>query len=185
MAPPAYNPNGINPGYSPSRGLEAYADERGQAFAFDSGSSEWRWTFQSALFELRPGLVPAMGLAGVVAPYPINHEAALGLNIYLNVCIYSVGGLVPPAAWPNLNCYYWEDGSTTTADRVFRITQEQNVTDTMQAGGTQTTEPTGASNLNFTPPVGMRFWRLNIRLSIPGVVGTRPATDFAARLSLH
>lgn len=186
MAHPPYNPGGIYPGESSKRGSEAYGEPRGQNWQFDAGTSLWQWVISTPVLNLRPGLMTALGNAGTVAAFPVNHDAALGLNCYLNVLLgCEKTGLIAPAGWPLIQCEYWEDGHTTSADQLYRLTQIIDITDTLIAGGTLTASPFGGSNLNFTPPAGLRFWRLNVRLSIPGIAGTQPATNWVAWLMLH
>lgn len=186
MAHPPYNPGGMYPGEASKRGVEVYGEPVGQNWQFDAVDSVWRWTVSTPVLNMRPGLMTALGNAGTVTAYPVNHDAALGLNCYLNVLFgCESANNVAPAAWPLISCDYWEDGHSTSADQLYRLTQVINVTDTLIAGGTLSVSPFGGSNLNFTPPAGLRFWRLNVRLSVPGVVDVRPSTAWVAWLMMH
>lgn len=187
MQHPSYNPAGYYPGPAVTRTLETYGEERGQRWVFNATDSLWQWMFSTPVFDLRPGITPALGNAGATAGRPVNHEGALGLNHYLNVLVTSPSGTTPPASWPFITCDYWEDGHSTSADRVDRLTFDTvAITDTLLAGGNIAGATlSGGSNLNFYPPPGLRFWRVHVRLNVPGVAGSPPATDFKIWAAAH
>lgn len=191
MAHPPYNPSGAYPGPVVARGLDAFSRKYGERWVWDAGASVYRWTVELPIFDLRPGLGTAYGNAGgKVNPTPINHEAALGLNIYLNVLFYAEPTFAAPATIPKLKVDSWEDGNPSTSDTMYRLSRVIDITDIFQAGGDTAGitpgEPQGGSLIAMTPCVtALRFWRPRIRLTIPGVVGVLPATKLGAWASLH
>lgn len=168
MMHPNNNPGGMLPAPVHARGVEAWSDFRHQQFLSDGTNQVWLW--QSVLFDLRPGMSDAYGF--IPAAQPINHEGALGLNIYLGL-IFGTRGTSPLAIQTNLQVEYWEDGHNTSAESLglTRLTQDIDITDTILAGGTRTTAPVGASPIAFTPcMLGLRFWQVSVRVTIEGVV---------------
>lgn len=167
MAQPPWDQSGRIPGNPPARLADAWSDQQGQQFKSDGTNQVWEYV--SPLFDLRPGQQSA-NLLGPVNAVPINHEAALGQAVYLTLLICSPGGASPPAIIPGMTCYYWEDGNPNSSQPIYRLTEDIEITDIMQAGSTRVTVPFGGSALSFTPSMpAMRFWRVGIRLTIPGV----------------
>lgn len=168
MRHPGTNPVGAIPAQPQSRGVEAWSQRQGQQFASDGINQVW--TYNTALFDLRPGLNTALGFASPAVP--INHEGALGLNIYLNMIIGTVTGVVPIASRGGLRAEYWEVGNNVNGDNLelMTLTQIIEISDTVLAGGTATVAPFGASPISFTPCVlGLRYWQVFLRLTIDGV----------------
>lgn len=168
MRHPISNPVGAIPAQAQPRGVEAWSQRQGQQFLSDGTNQVW--TYNTALFDLRPGLNTALGFASPAVP--INHEGAYGLNIYLSMLIGTVAGLVPIASRGGLRAEYWEVGNNVNADNLdlMTLTQTIEITDLVLAGGTSTTFPFGASPLSFTPCVlGLRYWQLFLRLTVEGV----------------
>lgn len=186
MAPPPWNPGGMLPTVPFTRTMEAWSDISSARWV-NNADTTWDWTWNTCLFDLRPGLKESDSTP--TPSQPINHEAALGLSVYLSVMIYCTAGVPPPASVPSLRGYTWEEGcvlgtSGSTLggqDRIYRFTPEDGneITDIILAGGTSTSPPYGASSLNFTPSFpGLRFWRLRLRLTVP-------FADTPPKLSLH
>lgn len=168
MAHPGTNPVGAIPAQAQPRGVEAWSQRQGQQFASDGTNQVWVWN--SALFDLRPGLNTAQGFGS--AAVPINHEGAFGLNIYLNILIGTTAGVTPIASAAGLRAHYWEVGNNVNSDNLelTTLTQEIEISDTVLAGGTSTTYPFGASPVSFTPcNLGLRYWQVFFRLTIEGV----------------
>lgn len=183
MEPPASRPGGILPAVLVARGMDAWFCNTKQAFRSDGTNQVW--TLACPVFDLRPGLQDATGKMQAVVP--INHEAALGLNVYLTWLIGSRAGQHPPALTIGLTAHYWEDGNNVDPATLYRLTQEIEITDTVLAGGTTIAAPStpgGASLLQISPcQVGLRFWRPCIRLTI---AGTTPITsDFFIQTGVH
>lgn len=172
MSRPAYNPGGLLPGITTQRGLERCSGVQGQQFRLvDDLRQEWFW--QSQVMDLRPSASQAAGIAPNAVP--VNHEGALGLGVYLSCLICSRGLFetpTPPATIPNMTVTAWESGNNTGSDVVYQLTPEQDITEQVQSGGTNTLPgmPFGASPLSFTPSnAGWWFWQVNIRFTIPTV----------------
>lgn len=165
MHPPAWNPGGLLPGPSVVSGPLAWATTESQNFRSDGTNQVW--TFQTPLFDCRPGLSAAYGI--VPAAVPIAHDGALGLNIYLTLIVGTRTG-APPALVAGMEAAYWEEGSALNALSLVSLTKVIDITAQLQAGGDQVAAPRGASPFSFTPCVpGCRLWKLNFRLTIPGV----------------
>lgn len=166
MRHPPNNPGGLLPGPTLPMGALAWSARDSQNFRSDGTNQVWTW--QSALFDLRPGLSEAYGI--IPAAVPINHEAALGQSVQLSVLVGSADGQTPPANIIGMTCLYAELGNNTTADQTWSLTRFTSITDLLQSGGTSLVEPFGASLLSFTPlSSGLRFWQVSVRLTIPGV----------------
>jgi hypothetical protein len=181
MQHPGTNPVGRLPAPAQPRGAEFWSGRQSQQFASDGTNQVWTW--QSALFDLRPGINTAMGWAS--AAVPINHEGALGLNIYLNILIGTVTGVRPIASTPGLRAEYWEVGNNVNADntQLMTLTQVIEISDQVLAGGTSTTFPFGASPVSFTPCViGLCYWQVFLRLTIEGVGAVTEPYFINARL---
>ena len=162
MAPPPWNPGGLLPGVVTPRGLERWNDKQTSMFALSGGNQVW--TYTTTVLDLRPGATQADGRG--VRAFGVNHEAALGAGIYLTMLI---SGVTPPAAIPGMTCTYVENGNNVGED-LRRLTQDAEITDLVQGGGTRLTAPIGASMLNFTPSQpGLRFWQVSVTFTIPGV----------------
>ena len=180
---PAQNPSGLLPG-TPSvpRGVEAWSDQQFHRFASDGTNQVWTW--QTPVFDLRPGLSSAYG--NIPEAVPINHEGALGMSVYLTLIVGEQTGTVPPASAIGWTAEYWEVGNAVQAQnpQLQMLTQIQDVTETLLEGGTTTVAPFGASPFSFTPCVpGLRFWQLNFRLTQAGVIGV--ALPYFIQSSLH
>ena len=160
------NPGGMLPASVVGRGLERWTGVQGQQFKDVAGANQV-WLWQSPLLDLRPGAAQATG--SPVDAVPVNHEAALGLGVYLNVLILSRNGANPPATIPGMIVTTWETGNNLTSAERFTLSPEQDITEQVQSGGTSTAKPYGASPLSFTPScTGWHFWQVNIRFTIPG-----------------
>lgn len=172
---PGDNPSGLYPGMPPVPfGALAWTDYQTQRFRSNGTNQVWTW--ESPVFDLRPGM--SVGYGQIPAAIAINHEGAYGQGVYLNLVVgESVGG-VPPATRSNMTAFYWSDGNTITVTdqaSLQNLTQVIEVTDQLQAGGTNTAVtnpngPFGASVFSFSPPVsGLRFWKLTFQLIVDGV----------------
>ncbi len=167
MAPGLAYPGGVIPAPAHARGVEAWSDRKGQSFRSDGTNQVW--VFETPVFDLRPGVSDAYG--NIAAATPINHEGAYGLNIYLCLLV-STDGALPPARVTDIRAEYWEDGNNLNGSdaTLRRLTQDIDVTEQLIAGGTTIVAPVGASPIILTPCVyGLRFWKVSLRLTIPGV----------------
>lgn len=160
------NPGGMLPGVVVGRGLERWTGVQGQQFKNVLDLNQvWHW--ESPLLDLRPGAAQAEGAPQNAVP--VNHEAALGLGVYLGVLIFSRGGTQPPSRIPYMTGVWWEQGNNLTSGEVYQLNQAQDCTEQIQSGGDSLVRPFGASVLSFTPSVtGWRFWQIVIELTIPG-----------------
>lgn len=182
MKAPPWNPNGLLPGPVVQRGAEAWSTRDAQNFSSDGTTFTWLW--QTPVFALRPGVDAAYG--NIPSAVPINHEAALGLSIYLTVMLGTATGVRAPAAYPvpGMRVSYWEDGNNGSSAEMFRLTQEIEITDLVLSGGTRTTTPFGASLLGFTPcQPGLRYWQLSVQ--VERLVAGAQDTDWFIQGSLH
>ena len=171
MAHPASNRAGLNPSAAPPYGPLAWSTVDGQQFRSNGTNQVWRW--ESALFDLRPGVSAAYGM--IAQAVPVNHEAALGQSIQLSVLISSRNGQTPPANIIGMTASYAELGNNLTTETTLSLCRFTSITDLVQAGGTSLVTPFGASVLSFTPlSAGLRFWKVVILLTIPG---TTPITN--------
>lgn len=172
---PGDNPSGLMPGMPPiPLGALAWSDFQGQAFR--SNGTDQVWTWNSPVFDLRPGM--SNGYGAIPAAIPINHEGAYGQGIYLNLVVGESSGTVPIATRANTKAFYWSDGNVVTVTdptSLYNLTQVIEVTDQLQAGGINTTSttpagpPFGASVFSLSPPVaGLRFWQVHFRLEVEG-----------------
>lgn len=168
---PAYNRGGTLPGPNIGNAQpSAWSRRDNQLFRSDGTNQVWTW--ESPIFDLRPGLAASYGY--IPSAVPINHEPALGQSIYLVLIVgdTKVSGAVPIAGVPGIKAEYWEDGNNLTSqnNELMRLTQVLDVTETLLAGGISTATPTGASAFQFTPCItAMRYWKLSFRLTIEGV----------------
>lgn len=180
MQPPPYAPGGTFPSAAFTLPLTPWTGRQSQQFVSDGTNQVWTW--ESPVFDLRPGATAATG-RGMEA-VPINHEAALGQSVYLAVILGTDGGTVPPALTVFSSVVAFEDGHVAQPqqNQLVRLTQDVDITEQVYAGGTRTTSPVGASPLTFTPCiVGLQFWRLSIRLTIAGTTAiTEPYFIMAA-----
>jgi hypothetical protein len=162
------NPGGMLPGQVVGRGLERWTGVQGQQFKNVADENQV-WLWQSPLLDLRPGAAQATG--SPVDAVPVNHEAALGLGVYLNVLIASRNGANAPAAIPFMTVTAWEQGNNLSSADTYMLSQKQDITEQVQSGGTNGFKPYGASPLSFTPScTGWHFWQVCIEFTIPGAV---------------
>lgn len=179
---PLQNVGGLLPG--PANTTAPLAWSKLDFANFASDGTNQVWTFDTPIFDLRPGVSQAYGQ--IPAATPINHEGALGQAVYLVAIVGESSGTTPPASTTGIICEYFEDGSGVQAQNglMNRLTQDIDITETLLAGGISTVVPFGASPLSFTPCVSaLRFWRLTIRLTIGGVA---PITlPYYIQASLH
>lgn len=182
MAPPPWNRGGIDPGQLTPRGMDNWSTRVDQSWVLDG--TTWRWTIQAPVFDTRPGLTPANGMPN--AGTPINHEAAIGLNIFFLVAIFSKSGLNPPAVQPGIRCRYWEDGNPVAATPMIRFTRQIDITSVLLSGGN--TAGTNSGSLIQIEPVqpSLRFWQPTVQIFIEdsGALSP-PATDFVAIAAIH
>lgn len=179
---PQTNPGGLIPGPALPRGPEAWSDHQGQRFQSDGANQVWLW--ESPVFDCRPALSASYGIIG--AAVPINNEGALGRSIYLTVIVGEASGTTAPATTPGIICEYFEDGSCVQAEnaQLQRLTQDIDITETLLAGGISAVQPFGASPMSFVPVVvGLRFWKLSVRITIPGVAAI--TLPYFLEASLH
>ena len=179
---PPWNPGGLLPGVAVTRGVEAWSNLSFQAFVSDGTNQVWTW--ESPVFDLRPGMSAAYG--HIPAAVPINHEAALGQSVYLVLIVGENTGTFAPADTVGIQADYWEDGNALQAanPELLRLTQVIPCTETLLAGGTSAVFPFGASPISFTPVVPcLRFWKLSFRLTIAGVAAITP--PYFIQASLH
>jgi hypothetical protein len=178
--PPGTYPAGLEP-----RGMESWSAVQSQQWRSDGTNRVWFW--ETCVFDLRTGLALATGQQQ--AATPINHEAAIGLNFYLNVMISSRSGLIPPSRVPEMRVEYWERGHPTSSQFVQDVSRVIDITDTMLAGSDTVAAaplPSGASNLSFTPCQPMlRFWQLCLRFTLPGTTPLPTANDLILHAMMH
>lgn len=187
LQPPAWNPGGLNPAVMVARGMEAWTGRQAQQFAAD-GLGNQVWTWWTPLFNLRPGLDTALGIQSPATP--INHEGALGLNVFLNVMFASASGLMtPPALLADITVTLSEYGNPSDATDVRQLTPERDVTDDFLAGGTNigpvgVPPYPGASVLNVTPSQAhLRYWQVRFTLTIVSAVAI--TNDICVQATLH
>jgi len=167
--------------------MEAWTGQQGQQFKADGlGNQVWQWW--TPLFNLRPGLDAAMGVASPATP--INHEGALGLNIYLNAMFASkAGAMTPPALISDITVTVSEYGNPSDAYDPRQLTPERDVTDDFLAGGTNTGTPgvppyPGASLICVTPcQPSLRYWAVRFTLSIVSAIAIN--NDMYVQATLH
>lgn len=182
LAQPPWNPGGVLPGPAVTRGLDAWAQEYSRDFLSDGTNMVWTW--ESPVFDLRPGLATSYGQYPHAVP--INHEAALGQSVYLVLIVSERTGTAPPAAAVGLHADYFEDGNGIRANngQLLRLTQTIPVDDTLLAGGISLVAPFGASAFSFTPCVNaLRFWKLTFRLTFEGLGAI--TLPYTIQASLH
>lgn len=178
MAPPPWNPGGLNPSVAVQRGVESWTQRVSQSFVTVGGNQIW--TYETPIFSCRPAVPAASGITS--AGIPLNHEAALGQSYYLLVLVGSQGG-VPPASLVGLRMYYTQYGNNITSDELYQLSQEQDCTDTMLAGGETTTGRLGASLIAINPvQPSLLFWQVGIRFTMVGLTNTGP---LFLQLSVH
>lgn len=175
LNPPPWNRGGTLPGPNVVQQPVAWARRDNQMFASDGTNQVWTW--ESVIFDLRPGLAASYG--SIPSAVAINHEAALGQSIYLCLIVGddTTTGAIPIAGAAGVKAEYWEDGNNFTAanGELMRLTQVLDVTETLLAGGISTSQPVGASAFQFTPCVtSLRYWKVSFRLTIAGVI---PVTE--------
>jgi len=166
---PASNPSGLLPGTPVvPRGPECFTDVRFQNFVSNGIDQVWLW--ESPVFDLRPGV--SVGYGNMTPSVPINHEAALGQSIYLTLILGEASGTAPPASMNGVTAVYWEDGNAITGDntQLMRLTQNQDVTELLLAGGTSLAAPFGASPFSITPcAISLHFWKVSFQVTIAGI----------------
>lgn len=169
MQHPPWNPGGLLPGPNLATAQpSAWGRRDNQLFTSDGTNQVWTW--ESPIFDLRPGLAASYGQ--IPEAVPINHEPALGQSVYLSVVIGTVSGVVPIAGVAGVSATYWEDGNNLISRDVqlMRLTQIIDCTETLLSGGVSTVRPFGASAFQFTPCVtSLRFWKLTLQITISGV----------------
>lgn len=173
---PSWSPGGHQP-VNPQVpfGVMAWTAHTTQRFKSNGTDQVWLW--ESPVFDLRPGMSIAYGT--FPAAVQINHEGALGQAIYLNLAVGESSGTVPPSTKAGMKAYYWSDGNVVMVNAnntaIQNMTQVIEVTDQLQAGGTNTvitnpSGPFGASVFSFSPPAAaLRFWKLTFKLVVDGV----------------
>ena len=108
------------------------------------------------------------------------------MSFYLTLIVGEASGVTPPALTAGMTAEYWEEGNNLRAEdaQLMTLTQINDVTETLLAGGVSLVAPFGASPFSFTPcMIGLRFWKLHFRLTIAGVAAI--ARPYLIQACLH
>ena len=174
LNPSPWNRGNTLPGPNTVQQPIAWGRRDNQLFRSDGTNQVWTW--ESPIFDLRPGLAASYGQ--IPSAVPVNHEAALGQSIYLNVIVGTAGiapggvTAVPIAGVAGILAEYWEDGNNLTSENgeLMRLTSVVDCTETLLSGGVSTVYPFGASAFQFTPCMtSLRYWRVTLRLTVAGI----------------
>jgi hypothetical protein len=174
LNPAPWNRGNTLPGPNVVQQPIAWARRDNQLFRSDGTNQVWTW--ESPVFDLRPGLAASYGQ--IPSAEPINHEPALGQSVYLVVIIGTMGPApgvptaVPIAGVAGVSAAYWEDGNNLASENgeLMRLTDVLDCTETLLSGGVSTAPPYGASAFQFTPCVtAIRYWRVSLRITVSGI----------------
>lgn len=172
---PGWNPGGLNPGAMYPLGMSKWEADQSQLFQSDGTNQVWTW--QTPVFDLRPEW--KTNDSQLTSGFPVNHAGLMGLNVYINFLLTNAGG-VAPALLNSLTATYVEHVSLINTEQMFQMHPDVDISDTIRAGGTSITPPYGGSLFQIYAPVGVRFWRVSITLTIEGVAAVTEALRWQA-----
>lgn len=177
FAPPATgNPNGLDPFPSQTWASGAhYVDGgKGVSWQLDGSGTYYQAYVWSALINIRPEWN-----LGEQVPHnatPVAGGSTAGLNRYFPALIFPAGTTNPPATRADLRLFSTEYNGIVSSDRMGKMAEVERTVE-MQSGGTTagtTTEPPGASLIQFCVPSGVRFWKVCLRFQWPATSGSPP-----------
>lgn len=145
-----------------------------QSATWTSDGTLWTAYIDSPVWDIRVEWTQGEQVRG--AGVSLLGVGTLGINRYLGVALRSPPGASPPASIVGLRAYSQEAfGLVTTAD-MFSSVEVDRTTEVQSGGRSAATngQPQGGSLLQFSVPIGARFWRVRLRLTYEVALGAPP-----------
>ncbi len=136
--------------------------------ALNQTDTVWEATWYSPLFDLRPEFAETD--ERVNAGVPINRSPALGGGVFMRILFVD-----QPAFYGDTDWFVRMEGHVYRSRPLYRLTEEIDITTTINAGGYTSGNVVGASPFDCEPPAsGIRFWRVIVRAEQTAVPGATP-----------